>query len=210
MSAPSGLETVGCYSHPMDMNRDSEHAPEAKTWGELPPYCVESALAHRNVEASHTSYPKRVSSAAVSPASSAALWRVVCRFGSDNEFFSFGLLWWLRRAADRLLGGPSFRRRRRDPEDLQVGDAVDAWRVIALQPERQLTLALDMKVPGEGVLEFEITPLETGREVRATAYFRPAGVWGWLYWYLFVPAHLLVFWGMTREIARRALSPDGE
>jgi hypothetical protein len=37
-----------------------------------------------------------------------------------------------------------------------------------------------------------------------TAYWHPAGVWGLLYWYAFVPAHFVVFHGMARAIAHRA------
>jgi len=96
------------------------------------------------------------------------------------------------------------RRKRRDPEHLRTGDVVDAWRVIALQPERKLTLLLEMKMPGAGVLEFEIIPDNGSCEIRATAYFHPAGVWGLLYWYPLVPFHLWIFKAMTKEIARRA------
>ncbi len=81
---------------------------------------------------------------------------------------------------------------------------VGAWRVIALQPERKLTLLLEMKLPGAGVLEFEIFPGNNMNEVQTTAYFNPAGVWGRLYWYSLMPFHLLLFKGMTREIVRRA------
>jgi hypothetical protein len=81
---------------------------------------------------------------------------------------------------------------------------VDAWRVIAMQPERKLTLLLEMKMPGAGVLEFEVIPDQDSFEVRATAYFHPAGIWGLLYWYPLVPFHLWIFKAMTREIVRRA------
>jgi hypothetical protein len=40
--------------------------------------------------------------------------------------------------------------------------------------------------------------------VTVTAYWHPAGVWGLSYWWVLVPAHLFIFKGMTREIARRA------
>ena len=87
----------------------------------------------------------------------------------------------------------------------RVGDTVDSWRVIGVEPERRLTLMFGMKAPGAGVLELEITPLDDQRtRVTATAYWHPAGVWGLLYWYAMVPAHLLVFDGMTRAIARLA------
>jgi hypothetical protein len=85
-----------------------------------------------------------------------------------------------------------------------MGDVVDAWRVIALRPEHKLDLLLEMKLPGSGVLEFEILTREDKSEVKATAYFHPAGVWGLLYWYPLIPFHQWAFTAMTREIARRA------
>jgi hypothetical protein len=83
---------------------------------------------------------------------------------------------------------------------LRVGDAVDSWRVIAMQPNERLTLLMEMKSPGAGVLEFVITDHGDHREVSATAYFHPAGVWGLLYWYALIPAHAFIFRGMTRAI----------
>jgi hypothetical protein len=65
-------------------------------------------------------------------------------------------------------------------------------------------MLLEMKLPGAGVLEIEIIPKDKCHEIRATAYFHPAGVWGLLYWYPLVPFHLWIFKAMTREIARRA------
>ena len=110
----------------------------------------------------------------------------------------------MRCAADWLIGGPSFRRRRRHPAELRPGDVIEAWRVIGLIPRQRLTLLLEMKLPGAGVMEFEILPVHAGHETRITAYFHPAGVWGLLYWYPLAPYHQLLFRGMTREIARRA------
>jgi hypothetical protein len=86
-----------------------------------------------------------------------------------------------------------------------VGDVVDSWRVIALEPGRRLTLLMEMKAPGAGVLEFVVRPdAGSGSSVNATAYWHPAGVPGLLYWYVLVPAHLFLFRGMTRAIERRA------
>jgi len=62
-----------------------------------------------------------------------------------------------------------------------------------------------MRAPGAGVIEFEIEPLEARRtRVTVTAYWHPQGIWGLLYWYALVPAHLFIFKGMTRAIARQA------
>ncbi|MFZ0791366.1 MAG: DUF2867 domain-containing protein, partial [Chromatiaceae bacterium] len=107
------------------------------------------------------------------------------------------------------LGGQGLRRGRRHPTELRVGDRIDSWEVIGIDPERRLTLAFGMRAPGAGVLEFEIEPLpdQAGgprTRVTATAYWHPAGVWGLLYWLSMEPAHRVIFKGLTREIARRA------
>jgi hypothetical protein len=88
---------------------------------------------------------------------------------------------------------------------VRVGDKVDSWEVIGVEPERRLTMAFGMRAPGAGVLELEITP-EPPRHhrVTATAYWHPAGAAGLLYWYALEPAHGLIFGGLTREICRRA------
>lgn len=74
-----------------------------------------------------------------------------------------------------------------------------------MQPGRQLTLLMEMKAPGAGVLEFDIEDADSDRRrIRVTAYFHPAGVWGIAYWLVLLPFHGLIFRGMTREIANRA------
>ena len=60
-----------------------------------------------------------------------------------------------RGLVDRVLGGVGFRRGRRDPVDLRVGDALDFWRVESVEPGRMLRLRAEMKVPGLAWLGFE-------------------------------------------------------
>jgi hypothetical protein len=72
-----------------------------------------------------------------------------------------------------------------------------------------VTLLMEMKAPGAGVLEFELKPEAPGHRVTATAYFHPAGIWGLLYWYLLAPFHWLIFRGLTRAIAARASAASG-
>ena len=187
-----------------DLEQSIRAALDAERHNDIPAHWVEGSIRCRNFEPRYAFYAKRAIGSCHSSASPAALWREICRVGNNGDFFALNGLWWLRRAGDWMVGGPSFRRRRRDPDKLRMGDVVDAWRVIALQPQRKLTLLLEMKLPGAGVLEFEIIPGDEMNQVWATAYFHPAGVWGLLYWYPLVPFHLWIFKAMTREIDRRA------
>jgi hypothetical protein len=131
---------------------------------------------------------------------------VLSGIGNGGDFFYARPLWWLRRALDWLIGGPSFRRRRRDKRELRTGDVLDSWRVIGIEAERRLTLLMEMKGPGAGVLEFRIDDLGDKRRLSVCAYWHPAGVWGLLYWYAVLPAHLFIFKGTARAIVARCES----
>ena len=68
-------------------------------------------------------------------------------------------------------------------------DAIDGWRVIAVDPGRRLTLLAEMKLPGSAALELEVLPEGPARtRVHVTGYFHPAGAPGLLDWYSLVPA----------------------
>ncbi len=179
-------------------------ALEADRRHAVPARWVESATACREFHPQYSFYGKQQGDSLLTDADRDALWRTVCRVGNDGDFFHARLLWWVRRAIDWLVGGPGFRRTRRHPDELRVGDAVDAWRVIAMEPGEKLTLLMEMKSPGAGVLEFAITDEGAMRRVSVDAYFHPAGVWGLLYWYALIPFHASIFRGMTRAIVARA------
>jgi hypothetical protein len=101
--------------------------------------------------------------------------------------------------------GPGLSHGRRHPSELRLGDAVDSWRVVAIDPPHRLTLLFGMKAPGAGVMEFELAVTGEGQAcITVSAFWHPAGVWGLLYWYVMAPAHLFIFKGMARAIARRA------
>lgn len=186
----------------------AKEALEADRKHAVPARWVESSTACTNFHPDYSYYAKQQGDSRKSTASKDALWRVICQFGNNGNFFYAGPLWWLRRALDWIVGGPGLRRKRRHPRELRVGDAVDAWRVIALQPEERLTLLMEMKAPGAGVLEFEVHDDGETRTVAVTAFFHPAGVWGLLYWYALMPFHAFIFRGTTRVIARRAARAD--
>jgi uncharacterized protein YbjT (DUF2867 family) len=194
----------------MGLEESIRAAIEADRRHETTARWVEGAIACRNFRPEYGFYAKRAGATATGKASAAAVFDVVCTVGGEDGWFFADYLWWIRRVLDWLVGGPSFRRRRRHPTELRVGDVVDSWRVIALEPDRRLTLLMEMKAPGAGVLEFVVRPEPEGRgaSVNATAYWHPAGVLGLLYWYVLVPAHLFIFKGMTRSIIRRATTAD--
>ena len=111
----------------------------------------------------------------------------------------------VRGAIDRFVGGVGLRRGRRLPEELREGEALDFWRVEALQPNRMLRLRAEMKLPGQGWLQFEAKPgQEDQTELVQTAFFAPKGLFGLLYWYLLYPIHRLVFSGLIRKLAQQA------
>ena len=170
---------------------------------------TEGLLMFRGWRLDNAFYAKRAGGAAVGRASPAAMWRVVATIGGDNGYYALNLLWWLRGAIDWLLGGPGLTQGRRDPVELRLGDRVDYWTVLGIEPGHRLTLHFGMKAPGSGVLEFEIDPRpDGGSRIAVTAYWHPQGVWGLLYWYAMIPAHLFLFRRMTRAMVARAEAID--
>jgi hypothetical protein len=57
------------------------------------------------------------------------------------------ILWQTRGAMDLLVGHRLAKGRPARPY-LEVGDAVDSWKVIIVEPEKQLALLFGMKAPG--------------------------------------------------------------
>jgi uncharacterized protein YbjT (DUF2867 family) len=166
---------------------------------------TEGAFPHRAFRHDHAYYAKRAEGSAETTAPPSRVWAVVMAIGGDTGYYALNFLWWLRELMDWLVGGPGFTHGRRDPVELRVGDAIDYWTVLALEKQRRLTLHFGMKAPGSGILEFELEPLpDGGTRLTETAYWHPRGVWGLLYWYAMIPAHLFLFRVMTRAMVRRA------
>ena len=149
-------------------------------------------------------FPRKASGTAETSASPAALWSVIAGIGGDNRYFALDTLWTIREAMDALLGGSGMSRTRTDPDGLHVGDRIDSWTVLAVEPEHRLALLFGMKAPGTGVLEFRLEPVGPRTRLAITAFWEPRGLGGWLYWKAMVPAHGLLFRRMTAEICRRA------
>lgn len=140
------------------------------------------------------------------------VWRTILRIGGDTGWYYGNTLWRIRGLMDTLMGGVGSRRGRRHPEEILPGDALDFWRVLLVQPNQRLRLLAEMKVPGQAILEFQLSQPAPGIvEILQSAWFVPSGLMGILYWHLVSPLHNLVFSGMLRGIARasnsRVLTP---
>jgi uncharacterized protein YbjT (DUF2867 family) len=134
----------------------------------------------------------------------AAAFRPIERIGGATGWYYGDWMWRVRGFLDLLVGGAGMRRGRRDPDALLHGDAVDFWRVDAIESDRLLRLRPEMKLPGRAWLQFEVSESSAGSTIRQTAVFDPHGLAGLLYWYALYPVHGLIFGGMLRGIAHAA------
>jgi uncharacterized protein YbjT (DUF2867 family) len=135
--------------------------------------------------------------------------RAYTGLGGDRGWLYLNWTWVIRGWIDKLVGGVGLRRGRRHPDEIWVGEALDFWRVEAVEPGRLLRLRAEMKVPGKAWLEFQSLPQSDGNTLLSqTAYFAPRGVSGFIYWYLLYPIHTFIFSGMIRKIAERAKNLD--
>ncbi|MEH1054139.1 SDR family oxidoreductase [Micromonospora sp. CPCC 206171] len=143
-------------------------------------------------------------------APTSALWRVIEGVGGEHGWYSFPLAWSVRGWLDRLIGGVGLRRGRRDPHRLQVGEALDFWRVEEIVPGELLRLRAEMRLPGRAWLEMRVEPTTDGRSRYVQrAVFLPRGLAGHAYWGSVAPFHAVVFGGMARNIARGAEHATG-
>lgn len=118
--------------------------------------------------------------------------------GGKNGWYYGNFLWKIRGFIDKLFGGVGLRRGRTNPTSINVGDAIDFWRVLyANKEEGRLLLFAEMKLPGEAWLEFKIVD----NQLIQTATFRPLGLPGRLYWYAVLPFHGFIFKGMIKQLA---------
>jgi uncharacterized protein YbjT (DUF2867 family) len=133
-----------------------------------------------------------------------AAYRAITDLGGENGWLYMNWFWRLRGGIDKQAGGAGLRGRE-GQSALVEGDILDVFRVELLEPERRMLLKSELKAPGEGWMEWRILP-KPGGEIALTqiVYFAPRGVAGFLYWYLLLPVHRLVFSGLIKAICRRA------
>ena len=119
--------------------------------------------------------------------------------GGKTGWYYGNFLWKTRGFIDKIFGGVGLRRGRTNTTTINVGDAIDFWRVLyANKEEGRLLLFAEMKLPGEAWLEFKIV----NNQLIQTATFRPLGLAGRLYWYSVLPFHGFIFKGMIKQLAK--------
>jgi uncharacterized protein YbjT (DUF2867 family) len=134
--------------------------------------------------------------------SAETVWKRIEAIGGDNGYSTATWAWQLRGLADKLIGGAGLRRGRRDPHTLLVGDALDFWRVEALERPKLLRLRAEMRMPGLAWLEFKVAPkADGGCTVTQRAIYAPKGLLGHAYWWSVWPMHGLVFPSMAKSVA---------
>ncbi len=133
------------------------------------------------------------------------VYQTFSRLGGEQGWLYFDWAWELRGSIDRLFGGVGLRRGRRNSNNIRVGEAIDFWRVEAVNHGNLLRLRAEMKVPGLAWLQFESQPFNDNQtKLLQTAYFAPKGLTGFLYWYILYPFHSMIFSGLIRKLKTQA------
>ena len=125
------------------------------------------------------------------------VFQVISAMGGKNGWLYANWLWTLRGWLDRIVGGPGMRGRK---DTLKVGDILDCYRIEALEEDRLLRLHSELKVSGEGWMEWRVETEDGDTHVSQTGFFAPHGFWGFAYWIALSPVHRLVFRGLIRAI----------
>ena len=132
----------------------------------------------------------------------ATVWARVEGMGGQHGYSAANWAWRLRGVLDKMVGGVGLRRGRRDPDHLIEGDALDFWRVEAIDRGKLLRLRAEMKMPGLAWLEWRLEALEGGgTRVIQRAIYAPRGLLGHAYWWSVWPMHGLVFPSMAKNAA---------
>jgi uncharacterized protein YbjT (DUF2867 family) len=131
------------------------------------------------------------------------VWKRVEAIGGKNGYSTATWAWELRGLMDKFVGGVGLRRGRRDDEHLIEGEALDFWRVEAINRPVLLRLRAEMRMPGLAWLEFALEKDESGSGTVITqrALFAPKGLFGHAYWWSVWPMHGLVFPSMVKNMA---------
>lgn len=133
-----------------------------------------------------------------------SLFHSICRIGGEKGWFNSNWMWKLRGLLDRMLLGVGTLRGRKSDQTLRINDIIDFFRVENMVHNELLLLRAEMKLPGKAWLEFSIKK-ESGKNIlEVKAYYEPNGMFGILYWYMFLPFHHYIFNDLIVQIERKS------
>jgi hypothetical protein len=145
--------------------------------------------------------PKFISSySRVTACPGPALFQSFCRIGGKEGWLHNNWMWRIRGMLDRIFLGVGLSRGRRSSSNLRINDVIDFWRVEDIDENKRLLLRAEMKVPGLAWLEFDIKAEKERNRLTVTAYYDTKGIWGNLYWYIFIPFHHIIFTNLLKQI----------
>ncbi len=136
-----------------------------------------------------------------------SLFQSICRIGGKKGWFNNNWMWRLRGILDRILMGVGTARGRRSLSTLRVNDVIDFWRVEDIKYGNRILLRAEMKLPGRAWLEFKIANGDRANRLKVKAFYQPHGIFGVIYWYIFLPFHNVIFEGLIRQIEKRCEYP---
>jgi uncharacterized protein YbjT (DUF2867 family) len=134
----------------------------------------------------------------------ASLFDSICRIGGKEGWFHNNWMWRTRGMFDRIIMGVGTSRGRRSSSSLRINDVIDFWRVEDLKHAEMLLLRAEMKLPGRAWLQFNIEREKDLKRLCVNAYFQPRGLFGKIYWYVFLPFHNLIFKNLVEQIEKRS------
>ena len=133
-----------------------------------------------------------------------SLFDSICRIGGKEGWLHNNWMWRMRGMFDRIIMGVGISRGRRSSSSLRINDVIDFWRVEDLKHGEMLLLRAEMKLPGRAWLEFNIEREKDTNRLFVNAYYQPRGLFGKIYWYVFLPFHHLIFRNLVEQIEKRS------
>jgi len=133
------------------------------------------------------------------------LFNILMDVGSDKGWYYANWLWKFRGFIDRLIGGIGYRKGRSNEKEININDQIDFWRVEEYRQFEIIRLRAEMKIFGFGWLELKtfVTGDNCSR-LKISSFYYPRGVFGYIYWLITYPFHIIVFNGMARAITKKA------
>ena len=183
------------------ISREEQDAVRSR-WSDSYPPDHELAIKLHELSAA-PNYSSSYSLISTKPAS--AVFQSFIKVGGREGWFHSSFLWRIRGALDRMLMGVGTSRGRRSELTLRVNDVIDFWRVEVIRKNELLRLRAEMKVPGRAWLEFRVSAeSELTNRLTVTAYYQSRGLWGRIYWYIFLPFHHFIFYDLIQQIEKRS------